>query len=226
MIHCVVFDFDGTLVDSNRIKRDAFYAVAREFRNGESAMNQIHAQSNPGDRYEVFGRFAKLLGLADEWPMKLARRYGALCARQVARCPEMSGAMAAMEALHSRGISLFVSSATPESDLAPIVDARRFRALLRGVFGEPVSKAENLRHILAISETRPRETVVVGDGVNDCEAAKQVGCHFVPVFEAPSRTVGHRQYLTDLALLPTAIDRRTSGGQPESPTRTNVGARS
>jgi len=205
IIRCVAFDFDGTLVDSNHIKRDAFHAVAATIPDGSQIMQDILSTSSPGDRYAVFDRFVDVIGLPAAHKLPLARQYGEYCEVRIAACPNTPGATAAMQELHAQHVLLFVNSATPEHVLRPIVQGRNFNSLLTGVFGGPASKADNLRRILSMTEMRPRELVVVGDGANDHEAAEEIGCHFVPVFDAPEEAVGLMPPLTDLALLPAAI---------------------
>ncbi|MGP1358605.1 hypothetical protein, partial [Roseicyclus sp.] len=59
-----VFDFDGTLVDSNAIKSGGFDEIASRYRGGPEAMQQ--ARAVPGaDRHAVAVRFADLLGLPE-----------------------------------------------------------------------------------------------------------------------------------------------------------------
>ena len=75
MIRCAVFDFDGTLVMSNDIKREGFFAVTAEIAGGRAAMEALLADP-PGDRYAIFAAFAARFGLdAGE----LAEAYGAWC---------------------------------------------------------------------------------------------------------------------------------------------------
>ena len=55
MIACVVFDFDGTLVLSNAIKRDAFYMIADRYAGGRACMDEL-LTSRTGDRAAILQR--------------------------------------------------------------------------------------------------------------------------------------------------------------------------
>ena len=51
---CVVFDFDGTLVQSNEIKRQAFYEVVKNIADAKPLMDEILRFPKSGTRFEVF----------------------------------------------------------------------------------------------------------------------------------------------------------------------------
>ena len=55
MIRCVVFDFDGTLVDSNAIKRAAFFEAVHTVDPNGAYMEKVLQAPKPGDRFEVMG---------------------------------------------------------------------------------------------------------------------------------------------------------------------------
>ena len=51
---CIVFDFDGTLVNSNSIKRDTFFEIAAQVSDSEHIMEEVLHRSAGKDRYWIF----------------------------------------------------------------------------------------------------------------------------------------------------------------------------
>ena len=56
MISCIVFDFDGTLVDSNEIKIRTYYEVARPHDPDGSVVGKVLANGPHVDRFHVIRR--------------------------------------------------------------------------------------------------------------------------------------------------------------------------
>jgi beta-phosphoglucomutase-like phosphatase (HAD superfamily) len=214
LIRVVVFDFDGTLVDSNGIKQCCFGEVVAHMPGGPDAL--IAARRSGGDRYRIFARIARMLQPGDDaatraLASKLAADYTQRCLRKIAVAPERRGARDALRALRLRGMRLWISSATPLRDLHDVLRARKMLALVDGALGAPRTKLQNLRAILACEGAMPREAVVVGDGLDDQAAARRAGAWFVAVTaEQPFR--GHTGLaMPDLVRLPAGIHRFASG---------------
>lgn len=179
-IGAVVFDFDGTLVRSNAIKRDTFFDVARHLPGAASALDAIFAGEH-GDRADVFARLAKSLGAGAALARDLTENYTALCDDRIAAAPEVPGAAAALAALRQRGIPAWIASATPQ---APLLMAVRRRGLLTdfaGVYGLPTTKIAALRLVAEKAGLPAERILMVGDAEADRAAAMAVGTRFVAV---------------------------------------------
>lgn len=175
MIRCAVFDFDGTLVLSNRIKREGFFAVAEAFPGGEAAMTAL-LDAPPGDRFAIMAAFAARYGAgADD----LAERYGAWCEARILVCPARDGAADLLAELRRRGLRVWINSATPEAPLRTVVARRYPEGTFDGVLGGHERKVENLQTILAAERLAAAEVVMIGDGADDRAAAATIGCAFV-----------------------------------------------
>lgn len=187
MIRCVVFDFDGTLVLSNDIKREGFFASVAERPDGPERMARILA-CPPGDRYAIFDRFAAETGASTS---DLVDSYSSWCEERILQCPERHGAERVISAMRAAGMKVHLNSATPTAPLLSIV-ARRFgKDFFDGVHGGHGEKIRNLKTILALEAIRPDQLVMIGDGVDDWEAANIMGCRFIGV---PDGTLAFAAY--------------------------------
>ena len=218
MIRCVAFDFDGTLVDSNAIKRRTFFELVESIDEGERIVTGILDELRPGDRYAITRELARLLvaqgkgpaGVAaEEWGGCLAEDYTRRCELAVSSCREIPGASAALAWLAAEGIHCYVNSATPEGPLRSIVKRRSLERRFRQVLGGPASKSENLNRIGADAGVDAGEILMVGDGEDDRSAAASFGCRFAAIARpGPSRfAVEPTVRMQDLTALPRVVTR-------------------
>jgi len=186
LIRCIAFDFDGTIVRSNQIKRMRLYDATADIIGASEILDDLHNESFKGDRHDIFRELRRRLNREDrDWTSELVQLYGELCRKSLLDCCEVPGTTAALSELKNSGKSLYIVSATPQANLIPIVADRGLGKYFKAVLGRPTGKIEHLRAILQ-KENLPAESfVLVGDGVDDQAAAKAVGCHFIAVTDDP-----------------------------------------
>ena len=211
MIRVVAFDFDGTLVDSNAVKEDCMRKVVAGLDGGAEALRGALALG--GDRYRVFAEVASRLdpggapAAVSARGRALAAAYTECCARAIKAVQERRGGRPVLAALRRHGLRLWIASAPPARDLAPILRHRGLIQLLHGALGGPASKADNLRTIMRTERAKPAETLFVGDSGDDQAAARQLGLWFVAI-TAENRLQGsHKFAMHDLTKLVPLVER-------------------
>jgi phosphoglycolate phosphatase len=203
--NCVVFDFDGLLVDSNRIKRQAYYDVFQAVPIHASIVTRCLTDHKDGDRRDVITAIVRTFtGVDSERECLIARyleAYARECDAQIARCAEQPGASAVLTTLAAR-YPLYVNSATPVESLERYIDDRGWTPHFRRVLGRPQSKIENFAVIRAIENITDRSVLFVGDHQSDMVAAESANCSFVGVKSDDSDFLATVEILESLWHLP------------------------
>jgi phosphoglycolate phosphatase len=217
----VVFDFDGTLVESNAIKRQTYFEVAEALGDVADVVIEVIATVT-GDRSrilrEVVVRTAARQNLpgtrsVDAWSAELVANYSATCERRIVQCPAVAGAMHALPRLQASGCRLFVNSATPLTNLTRIIQLRALESFFAGLYGAPASKVDNLTAIQQTTDVPFHRMLMVGDGEDDRQAAREVGCAFVGIVLEERRFRGDADLvLSDLSDLLNFVAGRSREG--------------
>ena len=186
-IKVVVFDFDGTLVDSAPIKTEAFAELYRPY--GDEIAEEVRRRHLAAEGVSRFVKFrewhTELLGrdVDDEVAGRLSAEFDRLVEARIVRAPEIAGAHGALAALTGK-LPLYIASATPEASLRRIVEERGMSGFFVGVHGIPTSKFDVLERVAATHRCDRSQVLMVGDAESDRQAAEQAGTSFVGVVPA------------------------------------------
>ena len=184
MIRGVIFDFDGTLVDSNDIKRKSFYSVTKDIAGAGNLLDKILSTPESGDRYDIFETLSKELKLVNNIivdPSKLSNLYTELCEYEISRAPEIEEVSKTINELKKTDIKLFISSATPENTLKRIIEMRKWNEMFDMVLGSPDSKIDHVAKILKDNNLTVSDILYVGDSEVDKNTALKIGCKFIGI---------------------------------------------
>ncbi len=182
-IRAVLFDIDGTLVDSNYLHVQAWTEAAEDAGRPVDAA-RVHRAIGMDSGLLL----ARVLGedapsaLTDAVKQAHAARYEAL----TGRLRTFDGARDLLHAIHSGGQQVVLATSAPPSELAALLDVLDAGADLDHVTsGDDVAQAKPAADLVTVALRRAgvaaAAAVLVGDTVWDSEAAGRAGVGFVGV---------------------------------------------
>jgi len=197
----LVLDFDGTLVDSNPIKRRAFEACFAECPQRDEILAYCWG-SHHAPRWEKFRHvYEQILRqpYTEARAASLHERFEAATTAQIIAAAEIPGATAFLRRVHGRYLVAVLSS-TPDAVLREILAHRGWQDWFDVVQGAPVHKASWLTAFREQQGLDRPSLVFFGDTLEDAAAADEAGCAFIAVGE-PDGPLGGRAVPNFMSML-------------------------
>ena len=184
----VVFDFDGVIVDSNYVKRNAWFEIFPESLGiTDEEIEKILDLKGGETRFVILREVFKKKGIIEGEEMeRLVNEYAEKFDEQVQSgiifMPEVKETLPRLAAQ----AVLYVNSATPHESLRTLVKRLGIFHYFKDVLGNPGvknddSKKENLQLIIKLEKITAQEILFIGDHEIDHAAAQAIGCRFIGV---------------------------------------------
>ncbi|KPQ01932.1 HAD family hydrolase [Marinobacter sp. HL-58] len=177
-----VFDCDGVILDSNRVKTDAFFSAAKGYGDlAASALVKYHVQHGGISRYAKFEYFLRhIIGRneidSDELE-RLLRAYAENVIQGLLDCDIAEGLFELKR--RTEDSRWLVVSGGDQAELRKVFEARDLSSLFDGgIFGSPANKDQILKRELQ-SGRLAQPAVFLGDSRYDYEAANRAGLDFI-----------------------------------------------
>lgn len=195
-IKVLVFDFDGVIADSNKVKWGAYYRLFPSSKKTRKIISQIDRLN--GTRYEIIRKILKALQEAGEIEFRdieremaeRAKQYGEIVEKAILQDEGIPGAFKSLWELIDN-YRLYLNSGTPQEPFCKVVnkliESKKIPPL-NGIFGRPskikeeiTAKQQNLLAIIKKENVTPKEVIFVGDSEIDRKVAENIGCLFIGV---------------------------------------------
>lgn len=175
----VFLDFDGVILETTRLKDEAYARIFAEYPAVEQRMLVWMRANVEQSRFVKFRKLYALLGeeLTAARETELVARYAALTTLAVRQAPFVAGAEAFLRSW--RGAPLRVLSGTPQGELEETIRARGLAPCFASVHGAPPDKEAWFARLLPELGLDAARCVMVGDAGGDHRAATGAGLRFI-----------------------------------------------
>ncbi|MDD5736836.1 MAG: HAD hydrolase-like protein [Candidatus Omnitrophica bacterium] len=175
----VIFDFDGVITDSNRIKEQGYYAAFSGVKGSQEVVRKVLARYPASTRESTIKKIVAGLagcGLLKSGTdigsavSKYVDRYARIADDAVCKAHEIKGVRGLLDRIYGKA-ALFINSATPDDSLAVITRKKGLDRYFTDIYGSTHSKKENLSAIRRRYGFRRADTLYIGDRDVDYMAA-------------------------------------------------------
>lgn len=171
-----IFDFDGTIAESNLLKTEAFKQCAIEFGDEVADWFVRYHQDNGGVTRQVkINTLCEKIERPDLAEYFLGR-YEEYLSREWLGCPLIKGFREYIE--HLNGTNLILSGGS-KVEIEDFLKANELDCFFVEVFGNPINKRENLETITSKYLSDFDDVFFYGDSALDFELSKSVGANFI-----------------------------------------------
>lgn len=182
MIKNIIFDFDGVILDSVPVKTEAFRLLFKAFEKTlVDEFIAFHLRNGGKSRYvKIKYFFEELLSqkISDEDVSSMASQYSELTKTELAK--EKYIIQDAFEFIQQnyQKYNMHIASGADEKDLKYICDTLNLSQYFLSINGSPTIKDEIVTQILNDNHYTKDETILIGDSINDFQAADLNGVKF------------------------------------------------
>jgi phosphoglycolate phosphatase-like HAD superfamily hydrolase len=182
MIKNIIFDFDGVILDSERVKTEAFRKLFENFSaaNVESLL-EYHHENGGISRYVKIRYFFEAIlkqPICDDEIIEYANLYSQLTREALSNPAYIIKDAMQFIKNNYRQYPIHIASGADEGDLIYICDRLEVSHYFQSINGSPLAKGEIIENILKSYHYNGNETCMIGDSINDYEAAQANGIEF------------------------------------------------
>ncbi len=180
----LIFDCDGIILNSNKIKTEAFREVV--FHYGNEAAEELvnfHVMNGGISRYEKFNYFFETISSHHNLDKnyinveKLIKNYSSIVQKKLEVC-EISKQIIQYRKYSDR--IWYVVSGSDQNELIKIFKKKQLiNNFQGGIYGSPLSKDEIFKKIFKYKMDEISKSIYIGDSKYDFLAAKKIGLDFV-----------------------------------------------
>lgn len=175
-IKTIFWDFDGVIMDSMPVRDQGFEEVLKEFPKNQVNQLLAYHKANGGlSRYVKFRYFIEEIRkeeVNDEKVKELAANFSVIMLEKLKNPEFLIRQTVDFINSNHENYNMYVVSGSDQSELREICEAIKINQYFNGIYGSPTPKNNLVEDLIANENIKPSESILIGDSINDYEAAK------------------------------------------------------
>lgn len=177
-----IFDFDGVICDSNHIKGQSFVEIfSKSNIKIKEYVYKFHLSNLSMPRNEKIANLAKTIyskNISDEDINLLIKKFSNNVRQKIKKINLNKGFLNLLKKIRSKNKKIYLSTATPKNEIDKILKEKKIFEFFDNIYGSPDTKYIHFKKILFYSNLSNKDTIFIGDTLNDYEVANKFSIDF------------------------------------------------
>ena len=179
----IFFDFDGVIIFSNNIRIEGYYHIFRMF--DKKYVNELvdyHIRNGGLSRYNKIRYFyEKILSkpISDYKIQQYAEKYKDFMLRNLVFKRYLNNEVIQFLKDNASKYNFHIASGSDEKELITLTEILEIDYYFLSINGSPINKDDIVKNLLRKNKYLVNETILVGDSINDFDAAEANNISFI-----------------------------------------------
>lgn len=173
---CILWDFDGVLMDSMPVRDDGFLKVLKKYPKEQVDLLMAFHQANGGlSRYVKFRYFFETIrkeSISVEKVQELANEFSKVMLKSLHNPSLLIDDSVDFVKNNYNKIPMHIVSGSDGDELRFLCQQTKIDTYFKSIHGSPTSKKELVHNVLQYYKYNASKVVLIGDSINDYEAAQ------------------------------------------------------
>jgi HAD superfamily hydrolase (TIGR01549 family) len=172
----IFWDFDGVIMDSMPVRNRGFELVLKEFPNEQvELLMQFHLKNGGLSRYVKFRHFFEEIrggNITEEEIKEWAQKFSEIMREELVQPAFLIGDSLNFIKENYKKFNMHIVSGSDGEELRYLCEKLEISRYFISIHGSPVPKKELVHSLLIKHEYKGDDTILIGDSINDYEAAE------------------------------------------------------
>ena len=174
----IIFDFDGVIINSHKVKTEAFYKIFKPYgKNVANKAKKFHERNIGKSRFFKFKFILKKIlnkNITKSELAKLDKNFDTFVQKKIKLMIPSKYLLKFLKGQKYNN-NLYISTGTPQNKIIQILKEKNLLSYFKKIYGSPSSK---ISHINEIKKSN-KNVLFIGDSLEDYNAAKKTNINFV-----------------------------------------------